>query len=110
MSDKTFRKYALFNWLIRLFFYGLFLAGPCFLTEAHSTHVRRQHECSLTENVNARKRIHDKYYARERLLSVIGFSCIGTWIAWLVVLLGIKTCQTVRQRTQTMSRCHRLTD
>ena len=73
MSMRPFGKSKLYNWLIRLFFYGLFLAGPCLLTEAHSTYARRQHECSLTDDFNVKKYIYDKYYTKERLLSVLGF-------------------------------------
>ena len=98
MSARHLRRSTLRRWLIRLFFYGLLLSGPYYLTEAHSIHVRRQHECSLTDDANARKRIHDKYYARERLLSVLGFSCVGTWFAWLAVALIVKTHQTIKQR------------
>ena len=97
MSTRPLRRSTLHGWLIRLFFYGLLLSGPCFLTEAHSIHVRRQHECSLTDDANARKRIHDKYYARERLLSVLGFSCVSTWLAWFAVALVMKTHQAIKQ-------------
>ena len=98
MKTKLLRRSTLRSWLIRLLFYGLFLAGPCFLSEAHSVHVRMKHEYSLTEDVNTRKNIHDKYYARERLLSVLGFSCIGTWLTWLTVALVMKMHQTINQR------------
>lgn len=107
---RPLRRSTFHSLLIRVFFYGLLLSGPSFLTEAHSIHVRRQHECSLTDDANARKRIHDKYYARERLLSVLGFSCAGTWLAWLTVALVVKTHQTIKQRRRIMSGCHRLTD
>ena len=56
-----------------------------------------KHEYSLTEDVNTRKSIHDKYYMRERLLTVLGFSCVGTWLAWLAVALVMKTLQAINQ-------------
>ncbi len=102
MKTKLLRRSTLHSWLIRLLFYGLFLAGPCFLSEAHTVHVRMKHEYSLTEDVNARKNIHDKYHARERLLTVLGFSCIGTWLAWLAVALVMKTLQAINQRRRIM--------
>ena len=96
MSMRPFRRSKLHSCLIRIFFYGLFLAGPCFLTEAHSNYVRRQHECSLTDDYNIKKYIYDKYYTRERLLSVLGFSCIGIWGVWLSLAFVIKIQQTVK--------------
>lgn len=56
-----------------------------------------KHEYSLTEDVYARKNIHDRYYARERLLSVLGFSCVGTWLAWFTMALVMKTHQAIKQ-------------
>ena len=97
MKTEPIRRSTLHGWIIRLCFYGLLIAGPYFLTEAHSVHVRMKHEYSLTEDVNTRKNIHDKYYARERLLSVLGFSCIGTWLTWLAVALVMKTHQAIKQ-------------
>ena len=96
MSMRPFGKSKLYNWLIRLFFYGLFLSGPCLLTEAHSTYARRQHECSLTDDFNVKKYIYDKYYTKERLLSVLGFSCIGIWVVWLAAAFVIKMNQAVK--------------
>lgn len=96
MSMRPFRRSKLHSWVIRIFFYGLFFAGPCFLTEAHSNYARRQHECSLTDDFNIKKYIHDKYYTRERLLSVLGFSCIGIWVVWLAAAFVIKMNQAVK--------------
>ena len=92
---RIFKSKILHTCLIRLLFYGLFFAGPYFLTESHSFYVRMRHESSMENDVNARQYIHDHYYDRVQTFSALGFSCIGIWSVWLVLAIAVKIRQSL---------------
>ena len=70
--------------MVRILFYGLFLVGPCALSESHALHIRMKQKCVLTDDPNASERTCQEFQCKAALLDAVGMSAIGLWFAWLI--------------------------
>ncbi len=80
---------------IRILFYGLFLLGPCILTESHIIHVRMQKECSVIKDESLRMELTKKYNQWICVLDIIGGACLCLWMVWLLGVTGYKIVKRI---------------
>ena len=58
---RKHRKSPIAGLITRILFYGLFLAGPCALTESHTLYVRMKQKCVLTDGANANEKSRQEF-------------------------------------------------
>lgn len=80
--------------LIRICFYGLFLAGPYFLSGAHAIYVNRKIAVAECLSTKEKDKIYEQYYIKENVMKWAGIGCSFVWIIWLVAAVIIKLCPT----------------
>ena len=83
MKNNSKRKSIVQNVIVRILFYGLFLLGPCIMTEAHAVYGKMIKECSQVEDDDSKRKIYDKYRHSIRTLDILGASCFCLWLLWL---------------------------
>ncbi len=69
--------------MVRILFCGLFLVGPCALSESHALHIRMKQKCALTDDANANERTCQEFQRKIAFLDAIGMLAISLWLAWL---------------------------
>ena len=74
--------------MVRILFYGLFLVGPCALTESHALHVRMKQKCPIVDGKATDGETYREYHRKEKLLDIVGMSAFVLWFAWLGLALG----------------------
>lgn len=80
---RKHRKSPIAGLITRILFYGLFLVGPCALTESHTLHVRMKQKCVLTDSANANEKSRQEFKRKIALLDAVGMSAPGLWFVWL---------------------------
>ena len=90
--------------IVRILFYGLFLVGPCALTESHALHIRMKQKCALTDGVNANETTRQEFQRKIALLDAVGMSAIGLWITWLGIAFAWQIKRIVQERESTRDR------
>ena len=90
--------------MVRILFYGLFLVGPCALTESHTLHVRMKQKCVLTDGANANEKTYQEFWRKIVLLDAVGISAFGLWFVWLGLALGGQIKRLVQERRSKRSR------
>ena len=84
--------------MVRILFYGLFLVGPCALTESHALYTRMKQECAVTDGASANKNTYQEFRRKIALLDAVGISAFGLWFAWLGLALGGQIKHIVQER------------
>lgn len=96
--NANYGKYKLSRGLmIRILFYGLFLVGPCALTESHSLYIRMKQECSLPREDVVKEETCREWRRTITMLDTIGFSAISVWFAWLSIASARKILQALHR-------------
>ena len=80
---RKHRKSPIAGPITRILFHGLFLVGPCALTESHTLHVRMKQKCVLTDGANANEKSRQEFKHKIALLDAVGMSTFGLWFVWL---------------------------
>lgn len=80
--------------LIRICFYGLFLAGPYFISEAHEIYFHRNIAVSECASAEEKDKILEQYYAKAKAMMWVGIGCSFAWLIWLIAAVIIKLCPT----------------
>lgn len=80
---RKHRKSAIAGLITRILFYGLFLVGPCALTESHTLHVRMKQKCDLADGANASEKKRQEFKRKITVLDAVGMSAFGLWFMWL---------------------------
>lgn len=92
--ENLWRTNKVRSCLIRVCFYGLFLAGPYFISGAHAICVHKRiaiKECLSTKD---KDEIAKQYYIKEKVMLWAGIGCSSAWIIWLVAAVITKLCST----------------
>ena len=84
--------------MVRILFYGLFLVGPCALTESHALHVRMKQKCPIVDDKATDGETYREYHRKEKLLDIVGMSAFVLWFAWLGLALGGQIKHIVQER------------
>ena len=90
--------------LVRILFYGLFLVGPCALTESHALYTRMKQECAVTDGASANKNTYQEFRRKIALLDAVGISAFGLWFLWLGFAVGGQIKRLVQERRSKRSR------
>ncbi len=90
--------------MVRILFYGLFLVGPCALTESHALHVRMKQERALTDGANAKEKTYQEFQRKIACLDAVGMSAIVLWLAWLGFAFVWQIRRVVHERRSTRNR------
>ena len=90
--------------MVRILFYGLFLVGPCALTESHALYTRMKQECAVTNGAIANKNTYQEFRRKIALLDAVGISAYGLWFVWLSFALGGQIKRIVQDRRTKRSR------
>ena len=95
---RKHRKSPIAGLITRILFYGLFLAGPCALTESHALHVRMKQKCPIVDDKATDGETYREYHRKEKLLDIVGMSAFVLWFAWLGLALGGQIKHIVQER------------
>ncbi len=93
------------SWLVRICFYGLFLLGPCLLSESHAIYVQGKIAASESPAGIDKEASLKQYRTRECAMKWAGIGCSLVWIVWLAAAVVMKLCPTRSLKcTQGISR------
>lgn len=98
MKNNSKRKSIVQNVIVRILFYGLFLLGPCIMSEAHAVYGKMIKECSQVEDDDSKRKIYDKYRYRIRALDILGASCFCLWLLWLFSATAFKIAGKITRK------------
>ena len=90
--------------MVRILFCGLFLVGPCALSESHALHIRMKQKCALTDGANAKEMTCQEFQRKIALLDAVGMSAIGLWLAWLGFAFAWQMRRVAQERRTTRDR------
>lgn len=93
------------NMMVRVLFYGLFLVGPCSLTESHSLYIRMSQKCAVADSTTENEMTDQERRRRIALLDAVGISAFGVWFAWLCLAVAGKMRCFVHERG-VRQKCH----
>lgn len=89
------------NMIVRILFYGLFLVGPCCLTESHSLYIRMRPKCAVADSAAENERTNQECRCKIALLDAVGMSAFGIWFVWLCLAVVGKMRRIVHARRLT---------
>lgn len=76
--------------IVRLLFYGLFLVGPCAMSESHVLYVRAEQKSAKNGDEIANAKAYRECRSRARALYIIGMTAFVTWTVWLGLAVAWK--------------------
>lgn len=91
--------------MVRVLFYGLFLVGPCSLTESHALYIRMSQKCAVADITTENEMADQERRRRIALLDAVGISAFGVWFAWLCLAVAGKIRCFVHERG-VRQKCH----
>ena len=90
--------------VVRILFYGLFLVGPCALTESHALYIRKKQK-SVSESCGiVNEKACQESSRKIVLLDTLGVSAIGLWVIWLCFAFGGQIIRVVHERRSMRKR------
>ena len=92
------------NMMVRILFYGLFLVGPCALTESHAQYIRMKEKSSWADGVNENEKVCQEYKHKIALLGAIGILALGLWFAWFGFAFWGQIIHIMKERRSTQTR------
>ena len=87
--------------IVRLLFYGLFLVGPCTLTESHALHTLMKQKRFQPDGGIVDEKSYQKCQRKVRMLDAIGASAIIVWFAWLGLAVAASIKNIIHERRLT---------
>lgn len=93
------------NMMVRVLFYGLFLVGPCSLTESHALYIRMKQPYAVADSTPENEMTDQERRRKIALLDAVGISAFGVWFAWLCLAVAGKIRCLVHARG-VGQKCH----
>ena len=101
---RKHRKSPIAGLITRILFYGLFLVGPCALTESHAQYIRMKEKSSWADGVNENEKVCQEYKHKIVLLDAIGILALGLWFAWFGFAFWGQIIHIMKERRSTQTR------
>lgn len=81
-------------WIVRIFFYSLFLTGPTLLSWGHVFYVRAKlHDQEKAKTVSVEGLSHNPYVGYSAVCDCLGVVIAVSWVLWLWCIVVAKSTQ-----------------